>query len=163
MLILIPANRAGNRRNPCDGEKGKTMGFSICGYGMYLDNNELEEFVDAISHDEQHEEEYGWRVEYAMDLTQQFDVALLNYDEMWDGWRVRFVDNDYYTFSADDTELTGAFFFAQKQGSIIAGSDQLYSSIDDIVNEMRDEYGEYLSDGFDYAKHIAFMCGYESD
>jgi hypothetical protein len=139
------------------------MGFSICGYGMYLNDDELEKFVDAISHDEQYEEEYGWRVECAMDLTQQFDVALLNYDEMWGGWRVRFIDNDYYTLSADETELTGAFFFAQKQGSIIAGSDHLYSSVDEIVNEMREEYGEYLPDGFDYAKHIAFMCGYESD
>ena len=131
------------------------MGLAISGYGMYLNTNELDDFIHSVSHDE--DEEYAYGIESASDLFQWFDVTLLNYDEMWDGWSVRFIYDD---MNEDHIELTGAFFFAQKQGSIIAGSDQLYSSIDDIVNEMREEYGKYLPDGFNYARHIAFMCGY---
>lgn len=131
------------------------MGLAISGYGMYLNTNELDDFVTSVSHDA--DEEYAYGIESATDLCQWFDVTLLNYDEMWDGWSVRFLYDD---MNDDHIELTGAFFFMQKQGSIIAGSDQLYSSIDDIVSEMREEYGKYLPDGFNYARHIAFMCGY---
>lgn len=131
------------------------MGLAISGYGMYLNTNELDDFVTSVSHDA--DEEYAYGIESATDLCQWFDVTLLNYDEMWDGWSIRFI---YDNMNEDHIELTGAFFFARKQGSIIAGSDQLYSSIDDIENEMREEYGKYLPDGFNYARHIAFMCGY---
>lgn len=130
------------------------MGLAISGYGMYLNTNELDNFVHSVSHDE--DEEYAYGIESATDLCQWFDVTLLNYDEMWDGWSVRFLYDD---MNEDHIELTGAFFFTQKQGSIIAGSDQLYSSIDDIVSEMRDEYGKYLPEKFNYSRHIAFMCG----
>lgn len=130
------------------------MGLAISGYGMYLNTNELDDFVHSVSHDEN--EEYAYGIESATDLCQWFDVTLLNYDEMWDGWSIRFI----YDMNEDNIELTGAFFFAQKQGSIIAGSDQLYSSVDDIVSEMREQYGKYLPEKFNYGRHIAFMCGY---
>lgn len=130
------------------------MGLAISGYGMYLNTNELDDFVHSVSHDE--DEEYAYGIESATDLCQWFDVTLLNYDEMWDGWSIRFI----YDMNEDNIELTGAFFFAQKQGSIIAGSDQLYSSVDDIVSEMREQYGKYLPEKFNYGRHIAFMCGY---
>ena len=106
------------------------MGLAISGYGMYLNTNELDDFVTSVSHDA--DEEYAYGIESATDLFQWFNnITLLNYDEMWDGWNVRFIDNDCYNSLNDDSiELTGAFFFTQKQGSIIAGSDQLYPSID---------------------------------
>jgi hypothetical protein len=131
------------------------MGLAISGYGMYLNSDELDDFITSVAHDA--DEEYAYGIESATDLFQWFDVTLLNYDEMWDGWSVRFIYDD---MNEDHIELTGAFFFTQKQGSIIAGSDQLYSSIDDIVNEMREEYGKYLPEKFNYGRHIAFMCGY---
>ena len=59
------------------------MGLAISGYGMYLNTNELDDFVHSVSHDA--DEEYAYDIESATDLFQWFDVTLLNYDEMWDG------------------------------------------------------------------------------
>lgn len=141
-------------------QKGKgIMGIPISGYGMYLNDDELDGLVDRISHDEQAEEDYG-HVDCAADLCDQYDGQLLNHDNMWGGWRVRFLGDDHDTFGDDGTELTGAFLFAMKQGDIIAGSDQLYSSVSELADEMRRWYGKYLPDGFDYAKHLALLRAY---
>lgn len=47
-----------------------------------------------------------------------------------------------------------------KQGDIVAGSDQLYSSVSELADEMRRWYGKYLPEGFDYAKHLALLRAY---
>lgn len=69
------------------------MGIPISGYGMYLNDDELDELVDRISHDEQVDEDYG-HVDCATDLYDMCDCQLLNHDNMWGGWRIRFLGDD---------------------------------------------------------------------
>lgn len=157
----IGVSRQGGEQTaiPATAERKGIMGVPISGYGMYLNDDELDGLVDRLSHDEQVEEDYG-HVDGAMDLYDMCDVQLLNHDNMWDGWRVRFLGDDHDTFGDDGTEPTGAFLFAMKQGDIVAGSDQLYSSVSELADEMRKWYGKYLPDGFDYAKHLALLRAY---
>lgn len=59
-----------------------------------------------------------------------------------------------------DDFVTGAFFYAQKQGSILVNDEKnCYSSLSEMANEFQETLGEYLPNDFDYEAHLCWFCG----
>lgn len=122
--------------------------FAMHGYGMYLDKHELSDMLAKMS------QGCGKRIA-AGDLY-EWDATPLDHRHLtW--WNIGDLPD-----KEDGYDLPGAFLFAEKSGSIFDGTGATYRTPDELADEMRERFGAYLPDGFDYATHFASMLGCRS-
>ena len=122
------------------------------GYGLFLNEEEADAYAKA----------------YAEKNETDDDIYTVFYDN-----GASFFSDDNYDMRniihlksrATDTDdmddfVTGAFFYAQKQGSILVNDEKnCYSSLSEMANEFQETLGEYLPNDFDYEAHLCWFCG----
>ena len=147
------------------------VGHPVTGYGIYLNEDEASKFVMAYGKahrlfkqsyldDDDDEDEDDKR-----DINE--DAAREGIERDMGGM---FLDDDRITdceifdiMSGRDGRdwevMDGLFLFCMKLGGIIANdASNLYASMDELVDELRASYGEYLPSDFDYAGHVWLLC-----
>lgn len=121
----------------------------ISGYGIYLNDVETQDCIQRVNESD----DYCGDCNGVEDLRDLFDAVPLNYNVMCAEWYVMPL------VGCDDfgEHPTGVFLFSGKQGSIFDGTDETYSSPDDMISDLKHDYGQFLPKGFDYRKHLAFV------
>lgn len=60
----------------------------------------------------------------------------------------------------DDDFVDGVFLYAEKQGCItLEHSNYAYKNLNEMADEFRQAYGNYLPDDFDYVGHLCHFLG----
>ena len=118
------------------------------GYGMLLFAEEIQDFVRKLAKLRGHAEE---------DILAYERISSLSYDE-YESWYVVFLANKGVSDKSDGESDGDAYFiYAKKQGGITKDTADLYSSLDEMADEFRKEYGDCLPKDFDYTSRLCFL------
>lgn len=89
-------------------------------------------------------------------LHEQFDASIIN-DDNYDGRNIEYLATD-----EDEEFVDGVILYGSKSlGTIFANeaNSRCYRNIDDMVDDFRNLYGEYLTEDFDYKSHLVEFNG----
>lgn len=126
------------------------------GYGLYLENIETDILANRlknISKKKIHNDNI--LLEQKEIIEEHFDaVALFDYTEK--ETHMKFL-KDNKEIHWDHYRSNGAILFADKKnGSIFKNSNDLYNSIDEIVDEFKEKLKKLLPEDFDYEGNIVY-------
>ena len=131
------------------------------GYGMFLNNDEAVNFLTEYA--KTHDPEYDPDDDYydpMMFVYEEESLCLSDLtDDDYDMRGIRHLNRDRVHPEDEDDFIDGIFLYSEKQGSIVAGSDSLYDSLEEMADEFRKTYGDSLPDDFDYIDHLCFFRG----
>lgn len=119
------------------------------GFGLFLNEEEAASFEHAFA------EKNGLYDDAVCDYI-GVSVSVLRDDE-YDLRHVWHLDGKEHQEDYDDF-VCGIFLYAQKQGGITSTA-HIYNDLNEMADEFRQRYGEYLPDNFDYVGHLCFILG----
>ena len=117
---------------------------SEAGYGLFLCGDEGQTFVKKLA------EREGLPKDAALACA---GISALSHDNGYKAWDAAYLAKKSEN---DDTDGDAYFIYAQKQGGATKDAD-LYSSLDEMADEFRKEYGDCLPEDFDYTAHLCFL------
>ena len=118
-----------------------------CGYGLFLNSDEADAYADAFA------EKNG------LDIDDVFVDSGASYlsDDNYDMRSVYKLNSHP---SDGDEFVDGAFFYADKQGSIVLNDEKnCYHSLSEMAEEFKKKMGDYLPADFDYLEHLCWFRG----
>ena len=125
------------------------------GYGMFLNNEEAEVMVEKFI--KKHPNKYNGSVneEFYELLQNEFGATIID-DDSFDGRSLLYLTADKYSGCGD-----GVMLYGSKRGTVFAdeAETKCYKNIDDMADDIRKTYGEYLPDNFDYKSHLVRFAG----
>ena len=127
------------------------------GYGMFLNNDEYDQFCDAYAATKNIPDEDTVVEEFYDDKAFDTGFAVLD-DDTFDERSIRHLDGRQH--EEDDNFVDGFFLFSERQGGVLAKSTSccLYPNIAAMADEFRKKFSTYLPEDFDYEGHLAFLC-----
>lgn len=136
--------------------------YGVCGYGMFLNNDEYDHFCDAYAATKNIPDE---DMEYCDVMDKFYDDGAFGAgftdldDDTFDGRSIRHLDGRQHA-EDDDDFADGFFLFSDRQGGVLAKSAScIYPDITAMADEFRKKFSTYLPDDFDYEGHLAFLRG----
>ncbi len=126
--------------------------YSESKYGMFLNTEEADDFCRAFAKAHQISEEK----ESAFPEAPWEEIDLLDFrsDTGYAGRAIVHLDGKEHAEDYNDF-CYGLFFPSIEQGSIFADQLKCYRDIEEMANEFREEYADYLPADFNYEAHMA--------
>lgn len=125
--------------------------YPFGGYGLYLDKDEADAFVQAYSN------LYFDGGADEADVMSNLDGQILDANESIDGWSVRALDGHD---GLGDAYAEGIFLYGPRKGSCLTSdAANLYRDAKEMAGELFAMYGDCLPKDFDYPRHLAEIQG----
>ena len=133
--------------------------YGVYGYGMFLSDDEYDQFCDAYAAAKNIPDEDDVIEEFYSDRAFDTSFAELN-DDTFDERSICHLDGRQHE-EDDDDFIDGFFLFSERQGGVLAksASCSIYPNIAAMADEFRKKFSAYLPGDFDYEGHLAFLCG----
>ena len=119
------------------------------GFGMFLNEDEASSFAQVYA------DKNGIYADAAFDFFGNENAVLSNDD--YDLRHVWHLDGRSHK-EDDDDFVYGVVLYSKRQGGITSTAN-IYTNLDEMANEFRDRYGDYLPQNFDYLGHLCFLMG----
>ena len=133
--------------------------YGVCGYGMYLNADEHDQFCGAYAAAKNIPNEDTVVEEFYDDSAFSAGFTDLN-DDTFDGRSISHLDGRQHEEDNDDF-IDGFFLFSERQGGVLAksASCSICPNITAMADEFRKKFSTYLPEDFDCEGHLAFLCG----